>query len=180
MLLAYLLHLWPPLRLVRVLCRLLLVRYLLTGVAVAVVDAAAVALLPAVSVLSVIGVREVTMFELVAVVLCRRLLLLRVQLDLLILCVRLDLLPPIRRVVVCVLVALVLLVVDMLVIGARLAVELVPVVMFVCLGGLRPHLTLAPRGLPPALGSVHFVAVVGVVAKLVLMVLPVLELASAM
>ena len=94
-LLAYLLHLWPPLRLVRVLCRLLLVRYLLAGVAVAVVDAGAVALLPAVSVLSVIGVREVAMFGLVAVVLCRRLLLLRVQLDLLILCVQLDLLPPV-------------------------------------------------------------------------------------
>jgi len=165
-----------------------------------------------VSVLSVIGVREVTMFELVVVVLCRRLLLLRVQLDLLILCVQLDLLPPVlpacllrlwsplrpilhrwlpllllwlrllqfRRVVECVLMALVLLVVDMLVVGARLAVVLVRVVMFVCLGGLRPRLTLAPRGLPPALGSVHFVAVVGVVATLVLMVSPVLELASAM
>ena len=52
-------------------------------------------MLPAVSVLSVIGVREVAMFGLVAVVLCRRLLLLRVQLDLLLLCVQLDLLPPV-------------------------------------------------------------------------------------
>ena len=90
-----LLQLWLPPWLGLRRWRVLLVRFLLAGVAVAVVDAGAVALLPAVSVLSVIGVREVAMFGLVAVVLCRRLLLLRVQLDLLLLCVQLDLLPPV-------------------------------------------------------------------------------------